>query len=191
MDLLTWPFHFQSFKRIQSNFCLSFWHLIFNNYFRTKKKSTKARHGKIVRLIRLLFVLIFAGFNTGFEIYNFVNKKSTSTSIVAHACGAVGGLLVGIAILKNRKVENWEIRLRKICQICIVFLVFAAVSWNIIADEIYLSAHDTTFYSSEKDGVTPENCWNKTDSWWNNCWSDKETLQKKQFKQTPEWKKLN
>ena len=130
--------------------------------FRSSKKSTKARHGKIVRLIRLLFVLIFACFNTGFEIFNYVNHRSTSTSVVAHACGAIGGLLVGIAILKNRKVERWELRLRKICRFSIAILLFAAVSWNIIADELYQSAQDTNFYSSEKDGVRSETCGNTT-----------------------------
>ena len=46
---------------------------------RTSRKSTQAFHGKIVRLIRLLFVLVFATFDTGRVINNFVNGIDNST----------------------------------------------------------------------------------------------------------------
>ena len=73
---------------------------------------------------------------------------------MAHGCGALAGLMVGIAVLKNRKVEEWEIQLRKICLFAIVIANCCAISWNLIADNFVASAlkRDKPFFNPEVGG---------------------------------------
>ena len=36
-----------------------------------------------------------------------MKNLSTTTSYAGHGCGALAGVLIGIFILKNRKVDDW------------------------------------------------------------------------------------
>ena len=38
---------------------------------------------------------------------HYVKNLSTTTSYAGHGCGALAGVLIGIFILKNRKVDDW------------------------------------------------------------------------------------
>ena len=92
------------------------------------------------------------------EIVDFVANES----LVAHACGALSGLLVGIAVLKNRRVENWEIRLQKVCVGAILTFAFSFISWNVIANDLISGTlqMNSTYFSAEESGLYSEHCRN-------------------------------
>ena len=45
----------------------------------------------------------------------YIFQKDYATSWEAHLAGAVTGILLGIVILKNRRVEKWETWLKLVC----------------------------------------------------------------------------
>ena len=57
-----------------------------------------------------LFVVV--GFILFPQIYlTLTNQMHQDTSVVAHAAGAIVGILAGILIIRNRKIVQWEIYL--------------------------------------------------------------------------------
>ena len=62
--------------------------------------------------------------------------SQVKTSYVAHFCGGLAGLLIGILVLKNRKVEHWETRLKLISVCAFVLLILAASVWNVLGDDV-------------------------------------------------------
>ena len=38
-----------------------------------------------------------------------IEKENRNTSYAGHAFGAIAGAMIGVFILKNRKVEDWEV----------------------------------------------------------------------------------
>jgi len=100
----------------------------------------------------------------------FWNLNQTfNFSLVAHGCGALAGLLVGIAVLKNRKVEEWEIQLRKVCLFAIVIANCCAISWNFIANDFVASAlkRDKPYFDAEVGGFNQ--CKNVSSNTWIKC----------------------
>ena len=62
-----------------------------------------------IRAGRLLFVLVFMAFDVGLALYKYsVLEETTSTSYSGHGGGAIAGLIIGVFVLQNRKVEDWE-----------------------------------------------------------------------------------
>ena len=74
-------------------------------------------------------------------------EKYQKISIVAHLSGAVAGLLVGIIVLKNRKVHTWEIKLKILCIITFALYIGGCIFWNIAADSIM----DKPFFEKSQD----------------------------------------
>lgn len=62
-----------------------------------------------IRGFRLAFVLLFVAFDVGMIIYNKAQGKGTTTSNAGHAFGAIAGCLIGVFVLKNKVVEDWEL----------------------------------------------------------------------------------
>ena len=73
---------------------------------------------------------------------------------MAHLSGAVAGLLVGIIVLKNRKVQTWEIKLKILCIITYSIFIGGCILWNAMADSI-MSA---PFFPASQDYKSYENC---------------------------------
>ena len=58
---------------------------------------------------------------------------------MGHLCGAVAGLLVGLVLLENRKVETWEVKL-KIVSVCLYLLCLAVcLLWHLVSKIIALA----------------------------------------------------
>ncbi|CAH8564309.1 unnamed protein product [Dicrocoelium dendriticum] len=80
-------------------------------------------------VVRLILILLLGGGDTGLAIYaRFKNPEASRIGFSAHFGGFLAGVLLGIPILRNLKVEKWE----KVCfWICIVFcslfLLFAII----------------------------------------------------------------
>lgn len=75
-------------------------------------------------IVQLFVFLVFCGTDAGFAIYRQVHDMHDQVGYVAHLCGAVAGLLVGIGVLRNLKVRPWE---RKLwwCAVTLYFLLMA------------------------------------------------------------------
>ena len=52
----------------------------------------------------------------------------------AHLGGALAGLLVGILVLQNRRVDHWEKRLKLVCMITFGIFIIVCVGINIFGD---------------------------------------------------------
>ncbi|KAL5961790.1 Rhomboid-related protein 2 [Taenia solium] len=75
--------------------------------------------------VRLTFILLLAGADTGFAIYErFTNPTGAKVGFVAHLGGFAAGVLVGIPVLRNLEVERWE----KVCFWVCIFLFAAFMS---------------------------------------------------------------
>ena len=100
-------------------------------------RAPDAKHGHVVRIMRLTTVLLYGFLDTGYAVYcRYVKHRTSNASYVAHLCGAVAGLLIGIVVLKNRKVEKWERRLKACSVVAFVALVAVAVVWNVIGTNV-------------------------------------------------------
>merc|ERR1712137_198184 len=66
---------------------------------RQRKRTATKHHGKIVRLMRLGIVILYAIIDFVVAIYK--RQTQTNVSFVAHLGGVVAGFLVGIVILRN------------------------------------------------------------------------------------------
>lgn len=62
-------------------------------------------------IVQLFVFLIFCITDVGFSAYRHLNEIHDQVGYVAHLCGAVAGLLVGIGVLRNLKVRPWEKKL--------------------------------------------------------------------------------
>lgn len=62
-------------------------------------------------IVQLFVFLIFCVTDVGFSAYRHFNDMHDQVGYVAHLCGAVAGLLVGIGVLRNLKVRPWERKL--------------------------------------------------------------------------------
>jgi len=106
------------------------------------KKATSPTFGKIVRVGRVLVVGGIIGVDIVTAIASSVSGVKNSTSYTAHTAGVVMGMLVGIIILKNRRVQFWEQWLRLVsCALAAVFLL-AMILINIFATNLFI-ADDT------------------------------------------------
>ena len=103
---------------------------------RQQKRTATKHHGKIVRLMRLGIVILYAIIDFVVAIYKRESSTATNVSFVAHLGGAAAGFLVGIVILRNRKVEVWETRLKKLCFVIFGILMGLFILWNLAGDAI-------------------------------------------------------
>jgi len=68
-------------------------------------------------------------------IINYFQGEGNSTSYTAHMSGVVMGILVGLTILKNRRVEHWEKYLIVASLLLAALLLIVLVILNVIFAE--------------------------------------------------------
>jgi rhomboid-related protein 1/2/3 len=76
-----------------------------------RHKITKTLPGTVIRLLRLVFVVVYAVADIGHAIYLRLadgTGRITTVGYTAHFAGAAAGLLVGLPALRNRRQERWE-----------------------------------------------------------------------------------
>jgi len=88
--------------------------LILRQRLRNKKASSPT-FGKVVRIGRVLVVGGILGVDVVTAISTSLSGQENTTSYTAHVSGVVMGLLVGVVMLKNRRVQFWEQWLRLAC----------------------------------------------------------------------------
>ncbi len=121
---------------------------------RSERRTAAKLHGQIVRCLRLAVVLLYAAIDTGVAVYR---RSWANISFTAHLSGGMAGLLVGIIVLKNRKVEAWEKKLKAVCVITFIVFSFMCVLWNIIGDRVWIESRGQPFYYPEEN-FRPTNC---------------------------------
>ena len=58
--------------------------------------------------IQLGVLLAFIGSDLGMSIYRHITDPYDNVGYIAHLCGAIAGLLVGIGVLRNLNIRPWE-----------------------------------------------------------------------------------
>ena len=83
-------------------------------------------------LIQLLVFLLITVCDVGMAIYNrYVLEKDEHIGYAAHFYGALAGLLVGIALLRNLEITPKERILERIALVIYIVLMLVAIIWNI------------------------------------------------------------
>jgi len=96
------------------------------------KKSSSPTFGKIVRVARILIVVGILSVDVITVISNYVQGESSSTSYTAHLSGVIMGVLVGVVMLKNRRVQHWERWLIVLSWVSAAIIITALVILNIV-----------------------------------------------------------
>ncbi|RWS28714.1 rhomboid-related protein 2-like protein [Leptotrombidium deliense] len=94
--------------------------------------------------VRLIALLVFGGTDVGVAVYDrYYGETKNRTSYAAHIAGAVGGLLIGIVILRNLRVRKWERLVGWFAFLFYVILMAFLLIWN-VANPNYFppSIHD-------------------------------------------------
>ena len=83
------------------------------------------------RWLKLFIVILYVIIDLAMAVWR---REQQKVSYAAHVAGACAGLGVGIIVLKNRKVETWEIKLKNACIVACVLIYAVLVFWNIFKD---------------------------------------------------------
>ena len=105
-----------------------------------KRKATSPTFGKIVRIGRILVVGGILSVDVVTAICTKLSGEVNTTSYTAHISGLVMGVLVGVVILKNRKVQFWEQWLKGTCCVLAAIFLFSMIVINIFMQSIFIPA---------------------------------------------------
>ena len=117
---------------------LSLNHLIRSPYYQRQTSLIFVPH----RGCRLAFIVSFTVFDLGTAVVNYSQGHTTSTSYSGHLSGALAGVLLGLALLENRRIEWWENKLKR-----------AAIALYLILLLVGLLVHIVSLLSVRKIGA--------------------------------------
>merc|ERR1712107_278587 len=66
---------------------------------------------------------------------------NNTVGYTAHIAGAVAGLVVGFFALENRRVQNWEEKLKVVSFLLTLVLLGSGVFWVVFGDDWYELIH--------------------------------------------------
>lgn len=79
---------------------------------------------------QLILILIYC-VTDGYYSFNDYLAGNRNIGYVAHLCGAIAGLLVGIRVLRNLKVHKWERMMWRCSVLLFCMLMFMGIVANI------------------------------------------------------------
>ena len=85
-----------------------------------------------IRGLRLVLIILFTCADVGTIIYRINTEALGNTSYAGHAFGAIAGATIGVFILKNRKVEDWEVIFQWIVFGIYALLLCIFIIWHIV-----------------------------------------------------------
>jgi len=117
-------------------------------------KIKKVIHQPLTRIIRMIFIIFLTVHDLALAMYfRFYLKEESQTGFMGHFCGALAGLLVGIFILDNRRVQAWEPAVQWISLTIFTLLLTFTIVWNIFGNEwtggTFFPAPDYRLYDDE------------------------------------------
>lgn len=84
---------------------------------------------------QLFVFLVFCLTDLGLSTIRHINNYQNQVGYVAHLCGAIAGLLVGIFILRNLKVHRWEKKLWWFAVTLYVLLMLTGISIHLFCSD--------------------------------------------------------
>eukprot|EP00092_Neocalanus_flemingeri_P000928 GFUD01000987.1.p1 GENE.GFUD01000987.1~~GFUD01000987.1.p1 ORF type:complete len:434 (-),score=96.97 GFUD01000987.1:48-1175(-) len=111
--------------------------LILRQRMRNKKVSSPT-FGKVVRVGRVLVVGGILCVDAVTAISSSLSGEVNTTSYTAHVAGVAMGMLVGVVMLKNRRVQFWEQWLRAACCVLAGTFILVMIVVNIFMEGIFL-----------------------------------------------------
>lgn len=124
-----------------------------------ENRTAKATHGTLIRMLKLTAILAFAVVDTGMAIYNkHMYQQQNTTGYTAHIAGAMAGLVVGLTVLKNRRVRTWEIWLRLGCVLLTGSFLAVTVLWSMAGDSMYAALYPGERYFLQQVHSQEGNC---------------------------------
>ena len=93
---------------------------------RGKKKHVW--NGKLLRLLKLLALIVFIGI----DVVHTITSGRSNISVVAHVFGFIGGLLSAVGLIRDRREEEWERRLKLASSATLGLLLVAGVISNVM-----------------------------------------------------------
>ena len=111
---------------------------IYNKRVAEKQITPPMNLNPWIRGFRLTFVVLFVVADIGMIIYNEVQNPDATqtTSYAGHAFGALTGLLIGVFVLKNRKVEDWEVIFQWIAFGIFGLLLCVGLLWHLVGENL-------------------------------------------------------
>ena len=94
------------------------------------KLTTAPTYGVMVRICRLLVV----GGILLMDVFTTLLTPDSNTSYEAHLTGALVGLLVGLVVLRNRRVEHWETWVKAVACASVVFILLLLAVLHIVVE---------------------------------------------------------
>ena len=92
-------------------------------------KQKHVWHGKLLRLLKLLAFIVFIGIDV---VHTVTMRRMNNISVVAHVFGFIGGLLSAVSLIRDRREEDWERRLKLGSSVALVILLVAGVISNVV-----------------------------------------------------------
>lgn len=88
--------------------------------------------------LRLVVLFVFAMTDIGVALYSrYMQDDYHRTSYAAHLAGSLAGLLIGVVVLRNLKVQKWEKILGWIMLILFCLLILFSILFNILCPNYF------------------------------------------------------
>lgn len=88
-------------------------------------------------VVRLAILALLAGGDTSLAVYSrYFSATATRTSFAAHGGGFFAGLLIGVPLLRNLDVKDWEKVLFWVFLILFLLLMAGGVIFNVFCDRV-------------------------------------------------------
>jgi rhomboid-related protein 1/2/3 len=89
-------------------------------------------------IVQLFVFLVFCSTDIGFSVYRHINDPTDRVGYMAHLCGGIAGLLVGIGVLRNLNVRSYEKKLWWIAVSIYSGLMIAGICFHLFYPDYFL-----------------------------------------------------
>ncbi|XP_070492524.1 rhomboid-related protein 2 isoform X3 [Chironomus tepperi] len=98
--------------------------------------------------LQLFVFLVFCGTDIGFSVYRHITDPFDRVGYMAHLCGGIAGLLVGIGVLRNLNVRPYEKKLWWIAITLYSALMISGICFHIFNPDYFVFEKTTQAPSS-------------------------------------------
>ena len=121
--------------------------------------SATASHGGLLRLLKLTAILAYVVVDISMAVYSHtMYGEHNTTGYTAHLAGAIMGLLAGLSVLHNRRVEAWEVRLRVVCITLVSVLLLTFITWQLAGNTVHKALQGQPYFPESKASLDHDDC---------------------------------